>query len=658
MSYKATISIQVIWHPSFTKGAEYGRHIYETFMRPLDQPLKRGPGIQVFFRNAPIIPARMEQEKGYRIYVLMVEPFLINSNEWIPYLEKLNDHVVSSMGKHLIIPVRASDNNLSNPGAIDKSIQQILLHEATENIRVDYLLIRIIHVIYRFLHDTGPAESATAIEPPRIQLFLSHAKKDGKNITRQLNTYIRNTFGLDTFFDALNIETGYPFDRQLEKHAGNSALLVVQTDTYSSRPWCRKEIIAAKTHGCPIVVFNKFDMGEERSFPYMSNVPVVYLDLDIKNESVPDSTMIRLVRIALTDFLRFKYQQHYLSYLNEIFNVRLPAKAIFPAPPELITLLPLHKEDNPWILYPDPLLGDEETQILMQLNSNFRFFTPPLLALLPFRRNESGAFKNITVGISITGSEAPYDRGCTDAHLQDVMVDISRYLLATHATLVYGGSLHQVNGVNFTTLLFDLVNMYNAENVEPAQKVINFSVFPYAQAIDAVKEAELKNVAEIRRVPLPEDVLVDTQAWETYIRSTDPEKRAVTARLLTLMRNELDKATHAHLFLGGKISDYDGAYPGILEEILIAIKNKKAVYLVGAYGGCAGLFCDYLSDHQIDNPLAQKFPDELGSFQQKGWAALNNGLSKEDNLQLATTRQVAEITQFILKGLSQKFPNE
>ena len=51
--------------------------------------------------------------------------------------------------------------------------------------------------------------------------------------------------------------------------------MIVLTDNYATREWCRTEVILAKEHDRPIVVVNALESHEIRSFPYIGNVPVI-----------------------------------------------------------------------------------------------------------------------------------------------------------------------------------------------------------------------------------------------------------------------------------------------------------------------------------------------------------------------------------------------
>ncbi|HLC16033.1 MAG TPA: TIR domain-containing protein, partial [Thermodesulfovibrionia bacterium] len=137
---------------------------------------------------------------------------------------------------------------------------------------------------------------------------------------------------------------------------------------------------------------------------------------------------------------------------------------------------------------------------------------------------------------------------------------------------------------------------------------------------------------------------------------------------------------HARLLLGGKVTGYSGKYPGIAEEAYCALKAKKPLYLIGAFGGCTKAVIDSLLNGQSDllnydfqiqnedykamftlyNQKIQNVPDEepidykklVSFFHEKGIAGLNNGLTEEENKRLFETIHIPEMVMLVLKGLS------
>jgi hypothetical protein len=116
--------------------------------------------------------------------------------------------------------------------------------------------------------------------------------------------------------------------------------------------------------------------------------------------------------------------------------------------------------------------------------------------------------------------------------------------------------------------------------------------------------------------------------------------------------------------------------PGVLEETLLAIRAQRPIYLVGAFGGCARLVFDALEGHsrpelQWNHQRVAPYSEELRAvYQQRGqaWdeydaiaaelkacglAGLRNGLTEDENRELAATRSAERIVELVLRGIQQ-----
>ncbi|MQU61409.1 TIR domain-containing protein, partial [Pseudomonas helleri] len=212
-------------------------------------------------------------------------------------------------------------------------------------------------------HLTRPEEDEEALEAylKKVQVFLSHSKHDqhGEEIARNIRSKLYNTPGMDSFFDVYDIPAGLNFQKVLIHKVRVSAMVAIHTDSYSSREWCRKEIIEAKRWHVPLVVVNSISELDERGFPYMGNVPVVRLEPGGADRI--DFVIARLLDEILKSFL-----WSCRTTLEQAAESHDPAVIFVPRPPELISLASLPSEEdlpNPVIVYPDPPLSAEEERL-------------------------------------------------------------------------------------------------------------------------------------------------------------------------------------------------------------------------------------------------------------------------------------------------------
>ena len=141
--------------------------------------------------------------------------------------------------------------------------------------------------------------------PPPVKLFISHAKLDGASIAMDFRNYIRSETKLNSFFDANDIADGYDFEKEIAGGVRNSVLVVFQTDAYSSREWCRIEIITAKRYKSPIVVVDAIEVGEKRSFPYIGNAPSIRWKNNFSD--IIDLALIQMLNNLYKELMLQKY---------------------------------------------------------------------------------------------------------------------------------------------------------------------------------------------------------------------------------------------------------------------------------------------------------------------------------------------------------------
>jgi hypothetical protein len=287
--------------------------------------------------------------------------------------------------------------------------------------------------------------------------------------------------------------------------------------------------------------------------------------------------------------------------------------------------------------------------------------------------------KEKIIGISISESDNLNELGYGAVHLKDAMIEVARYIVASGGRIAYGGDM-RLGG--FTELMFDLLAYYKADKtLSPHERFYSYLAYPISATLSSEKEAELRQNVSFKKVLPPKDITVANT--KDFLNPDSPENLYVWARCLTKMREEMESECHARIFIGGRTKGYKGKCPGILEELLIALANKRPVYLVGAFGGItrhaidalsgkqsASFYNDYHTkdlnygkmlaiynkrqpDKAIDYSIYYSILKETGI---SGISALN-GLKEEENLRLATTHHISEVVFLILKGLNNCFIN-
>jgi SLOG cluster2 len=115
------------------------------------------------------------------------------------------------------------------------------------------------------------------------------------------------------------------------------------------------------------------------------------------------------------------------------------------------------------------------------------------------------------------------------------------------------------------------------------------------------RENELRNYgqeATLKDLPPPPDLDVKADDLRAdangFVPPETPAQRYAWARSLTFMRESMQAGTSARIAMGGKLQGYQGLWPGVLEEGVIALRARQPLYLLGLFGGAARLLIDSL----------------------------------------------------------------
>lgn len=190
-----------------------------------------------------------------------------------------------------------------------------------------FVIRRLTIELCRYLH--GDNLQVDNFEAP-VQLFLSHTKMDLEQ-KPQVIEFLKNYLSVDqpikAWFDSGDIPGGSTFSREIEKGLDDTSLLCVRTDNYSSREWCRKEVLLAKKNHRPIVIINVLNNQEKRTFPYLGNAP------EIRWNNNPEEA----ITLVIKETLRQLHSSFLLQQTSE------NGDKLFVHPPELLTTNDLDK---------------------------------------------------------------------------------------------------------------------------------------------------------------------------------------------------------------------------------------------------------------------------------------------------------------------------
>ncbi|WP_028525194.1 toll/interleukin-1 receptor domain-containing protein [Runella limosa] len=382
MRYKSPLNIYVVWHEEFLQGKEIAEHIYSFFTRDIKNPLSRGLNIPVFFRykalaNGVPLPIALDETIERSMIIALIDQKCLLNSEWRAYIEQLHNvyenKETDRKDMHRFIPVAISNAAYKISNSIRReNFINLYEYEKLEE-QKDELIIRVTHELCRLIYSKPRiSDIPTSYAGKKLSLFLSYARFDGKTITENIDNYFNQKTSLNTFFDKKDIPYGYRFDTVIDENLKESTLLVILTDAYASREWCRWEVLKAKKYSRPFVIVNAIKEKEDRSFPYLGNGPVCMY----KQESIKI-----IFHTILFETLRFEYAKRLIQNQIEAFDIEKKGLKIMGSPPELLTLLDRTTNSIKVVVYPDPPLTSEEREILLELDP-FEFMTPTTLFTL------------------------------------------------------------------------------------------------------------------------------------------------------------------------------------------------------------------------------------------------------------------------------------
>lgn len=272
------VRIYVLHHPDskvdpITKlekglGELLTNRIYDWFRLPSLE------GIPVYLRSLPVqgedwpeMPYREPGDQCVEYIVPLVDAHMVRDPRWHGYLAEVARRCAESEKEKAeewgmkMFPV-ALDNTAFNlpdgiarmnfirhgtgappivvtPGAWDEKAQARAKAERAEN-EISETMKHLTEALARDLN----ARLFPEQKGERFKIFISYARADSTEQAKALRNYIQSKTQCLAFFDENDIGFGSAFDDEIEKNVGghSKALIVLNSDCYAERPWCRLEI--------------------------------------------------------------------------------------------------------------------------------------------------------------------------------------------------------------------------------------------------------------------------------------------------------------------------------------------------------------------------------------------------------------------------------
>ena len=665
---KQPLLVHLVYHPRSSGAADLARLVQRRLNGDVMVPGLRIPTVFCATGEDGSPPAELRLDRAeWNVVVPLADDQLCVDPDWCRFVADIFE--IGRQPRMRYVPVQLS----SAAWPLDDRLKGVSFAraylEAEGSDREEFVLRRLVVELCRYI--SGLDFQGDRTEAP-VKLFLSHAKSDltaAPNVTRKLIECLREDQPIEAWVDSGDIATGSEFSKAIEEGVKHTSLLVVLTDSYAAREWCREEILLAKEHQRPIAVIDALTRYEVRAFPYLGNVPRIRWDEN------PQAG----IDLLLKETLRHLHTKVVLGPSMQ------PGDMLFTRPPELATLIGLDPKTS--ILYPDPPIGLGEARRIAKTNVHF---ATPLERLAADQ-----SLKGKVIALSMSESTDIERAGLNGIHLESAMLDLSRYLLIKGATLAYGGHL---GAEGYTQKLFELVRMHNGlEGCQPFDRIVNHRAWPLPRLrVDQLAEQNRVCVAkELPRPPTIDETLgEDFKAAPAFFPAEkSAAHRFAWAQGMTGMRVfQSDKARSgivARIVIGGtfgptvKVGEngvreerwYAGRIPGVLEEVLLSAQAGQPVFLIGAFGGVARLVIDLLQgrdrpeatwDYQKRAPFAPEmrtlyeqrglawmdYPEITDLLRHKGLTGINPILSEDEQVELFDTIDPFRMVELVLLGLS------
>ncbi|MGL5256405.1 MAG: hypothetical protein ACRC76_05125 [Proteocatella sp.] len=627
--------------------------------RDVSKPFSRSLSMPIFFYTnwkEMEVPNEINIEVDNMLIFPFISMNMVISEKWKSYISSLCNN-----GN--IIPVAVDEYAFKIGSEINiKNFIRIKDHSILVKEKV---FLAIAHEIYRY----GLNENFTKLgigTKSALKIFISHAKdkENGIYVAKEIKKYIDNS-AMQSFFDATDIAPGYRFDNEIIENIKCSSILAINSDIYSSRYWCQREIQVEKQYDRPILEVDVLNRDMDRKFPYATNIPVVRINIA---DGISEEELIRILTMMLIETIRFYYSKMQLDRTKTLDGSIMRCSR----PPEIADLEKVLIKDEKSnlikcnyeaIMYPDPPIYSEEVQFIEKLG--IKVFTP--------LTKDGKCFSQKKIGISISEimQEELIQIGQDETHLIKLSQYVSRYFLSREATLIYGGDLREGG---FTEYLFLEAQILKDRLKLSEIHLLNYVAWPiYLDDERKYNEWKAKYVDLAKMIEVDVDLhsgmLIDDKV---FLPPNSSENRFIWAKSLSKMRNKMIKNCDVRICAGGKKSGYKGKIPGVIEEILISIQEERPIFLLGGFGGVTQSVCKLIEtgvtsevfseEWQKDNNL--NYQELLQLYENYGekidydeivnlikGVDLKNGLSAEENKLLFNTVFIDEAIVLILKGI-------
>lgn len=168
--------------------------------------------------------------------------------------------------------------------------------------------------------------------------------------------------------------------------------------------------------------------------------------------------------------------------------------------------------------------------------------------------------------------------GLSEYHCRLVIAEVGRALMLAGATVVYGGNL---SADGYSDILLEEAQRFGGNG-----QVLELAIPESEYTKHSVQEL---NKIDARLGEHGKLLLIRSDSVIEQVRDVSPRRtdQVVIAEALSAMRAYVSLNTDARVVIGGKLANYQGHLPGVIEEALLTAESGKILLVAGGFGGAA-----------------------------------------------------------------------
>lgn len=259
------------------------------------------------------------------------------------------------------------------------------------------------------------------------------------------------------------------------------------------------------------------------------------------------------------------------------------------------------------------------------------------------------ALRGRRIAISVSESADLARLGLSPLHLELTVAELTRAIVLAGGIAVYGGKID----VGFTQIVREEAERYATDHVVFEHYV------PFTEHAN-LSRAELQ--AYVGRLGVHSEVhLIDAVGVAAPVSGANQpgfvRAEVEPSTVLTTARTLIAEVCDGRVIVGGRLSDYLGAIPGVVEEAVLTLGAGKPLYVAGGFGGAAA----FVGRHQTPDLYdwlpegmpqgAEALVDEAAFSRLRGTRGAQ-GLDDDDARLFASSNRPSDIATLAILGLS------